>query len=157
MPPSPCSVEECRILEEVLQRVARKFRAVKFVKIIATAAVENWPDRNLPTLFVYRGGELRTQLLGIKRIGGRGVTPEGGWDSAYVHGRSDRRRNKRKRLTTFFPVPHTDLEWWLASQKIVETEMEEDPRAASKKGSVLLRGGGARRGYAEDDDGEDSD
>ena len=73
------SVEECRLLnEQVLPPVARKFKAVKFVKIVATSAVENWPDRNLPTLFIYRGGELQTQLLGVKRLGGRGATPDGG-------------------------------------------------------------------------------
>jgi hypothetical protein len=70
-------VDECRIFDEVLLATARKFRAVKFVKITATAAVENWPDRNLPTLFIYHDGELKHQLIGIKRLGGKGVRPVG--------------------------------------------------------------------------------
>jgi len=57
--------------------VAPRFRAVKFVKIVSTAAIENWPDRNLPTLFVYHDGELKGQQLTIKKLGGRSVTPAG--------------------------------------------------------------------------------
>jgi hypothetical protein len=64
-------VEDCRVLEEVLRAVAAKFKAVKFLKIRSTSAIENWPDRNLPTLFVYRDGELRTQMLGLKKVGGK--------------------------------------------------------------------------------------
>lgn len=155
-------MDECQLLDEVLQRVARQFKAVKFVKIIATAAVENWPDRNLPTIFVYRGGELRTQLLGIKRLGGRGVTPGGkecGCCCAVVVVVVLFEANTRLLIefALSFCYVMADVEWWLASHGIVETEMEEDPREAGKKGSVLLRGSGARRGYAEDEDGEDSD
>lgn len=70
-------VMECRLLEQVLLSIARKFKAVKFVKILSTAAVENWPDRNLPTLFLYHDGKLQTQLLGIKKLGGQSTTPAG--------------------------------------------------------------------------------
>ena len=68
---------ECRLLEKVLTQVAHKFKAVKFTKIVSTSAVENWPDYNLPTLFVYHEGELKTQTLGIKKLGGRSITPAG--------------------------------------------------------------------------------
>ena len=93
-------------------------KAVKFLKILSTAAVENWPDRNLPTLFLYKGGELRTQLLGLKKVGGRGMGVE-------------------------------DLEWWLAGEGVVETEMEEDPRRKRVGG---LRRAVVERGYAEDEE-----
>jgi hypothetical protein len=72
-------VVECRLLEEVLLAAARQFRAVKFLKIVSTNAVENWPDRNLPTLFVYHDGELSTQLLGLKKLGGRSTNLKGTW------------------------------------------------------------------------------
>jgi hypothetical protein len=42
-----------------------------------------------------------------------------------------------------------DLEWWLASHDIVETEMEENPR----KGATVRRVGGRRT--AGDDSDED--
>lgn len=114
-------VEECRLLEEILREMARKFKAIKFVSIVATAAVENWPDRNLPTLFIYQDGALKTQLLGLKKVGGRSTTAK-------------------------------DLEWWLASEGIVETEMEEDPR---RSGGVGRGRPTIQRGYAEDDEDDD--
>lgn len=77
---------ECRLLEEVLLAAARQFRAVKFLKIVSTNAVENWPDRNLPTLFVYHDGELSTQLLGLKKLGGRSTNIKGTWHSTNLWG-----------------------------------------------------------------------
>ncbi len=64
------SLEECRVMEEVLRVVARNHRDVKFVSIQAQHAVENWPTRNCPTLFMYHKGSLQNQLLGIRKLGG---------------------------------------------------------------------------------------
>lgn len=51
------SVIECRLLEETLLQIAVKFKYIKFLKIKSTQAVENWPDRNLPSLFLYHEGK----------------------------------------------------------------------------------------------------
>ena len=88
---------ECALLDEAMATLAPKFKAVKFLKIKSTHAIESWPERNLPTIFVYNKGELKTQLLTIKALGGKSMTAD-------------------------------DLEWWLASKSILETEMNEDPR-----------------------------
>lgn len=32
--------------------------------------MENWPDRNVPTLFFYNEGELKDQILTLKSLGG---------------------------------------------------------------------------------------
>jgi len=63
-------IPHCSLLDEAMILLAPKFRAVKFVKIRSTQAVENWPDRNLPTLFVYNEGELKHQMLTAKALGG---------------------------------------------------------------------------------------
>ena len=39
----------CRLLEEV----AKKFKAVKFVKIISREAIPNYPDESTPTVLIY--------------------------------------------------------------------------------------------------------
>lgn len=121
-------VEECRLLDEILREVAFKFKSLKILKILSTAAVENWPDRNLPSLFVYKDGVLKTQMLGLKKVGGRGARAR-------------------------------DLEWWLAGEGIVETEMEEDPREEEgrerRKEGFREKVGGLRRGYAEDEEDDD--
>jgi hypothetical protein len=44
-----------------------------------------------------------------------------------------------------------DLEWYLASLDVVETELEENPR---KEGTTITRGA-ISRGYAEDSDDDD--
>lgn len=71
------SVEECRIMEAILIDIAAKFKALKIVKIRSTQAVENWPDKNLPTLFFYHDGALKNQILTLKELGGKSTTVEG--------------------------------------------------------------------------------
>lgn len=67
-------LEECQLMDNVLQAVAKAHRDVKFVSIQAQACIENWPTRNCPTLFLYKEGELKTQLLGIRKLGGMNMT-----------------------------------------------------------------------------------
>mmetsp|Transcript_19406 Transcript_19406/g.28742 ORF Transcript_19406/g.28742 Transcript_19406/m.28742 type:complete len:266 (-) Transcript_19406:45-842(-) len=70
------SVTECRIMEEALRILAPKFKEVKFLKIRATQAIENWPEKNLPTLFIYSKGALSSQIIGLSEIGGIRMKPE---------------------------------------------------------------------------------
>ena len=44
--------------------LAAKFPATKFVSILSTRCIENYPDRNLPSVFIYRDGEMKAQLIG---------------------------------------------------------------------------------------------
>jgi hypothetical protein len=79
-------------------------------------------------LFVYKDGVLKTQMLGLKKVGGRGARAR-------------------------------DVEWWLAGEGIVETEMEEDPREEEgrerRREGFREKVGGLRRGYAEDEEDDD--
>jgi hypothetical protein len=56
--------------------LAARFKYVKFVKIRSTQAIENWPERNLPTVFFYNEGELKNQLITTKSVGGKSMKPE---------------------------------------------------------------------------------
>lgn len=71
------SIVECRLVEEAMMRLAPKFKYIKFVKIRSTQAIENWPEKNLPTIFFYHGGELKTQLITLAAVGGKKMTTEG--------------------------------------------------------------------------------
>jgi Phosducin len=71
------SVVECRLVEEAMMRLAPKFKYIKFVKIRSTQAIENWPEKNLPTVFFYHGGELKTQLITLTSVGGKKMTADG--------------------------------------------------------------------------------
>lgn len=55
-----------------------------------------------------------------------------------------------------------DLEWYLASQGIVETDLEENPARARGANSIKMRRGGKagskeRQGSEDEDDNDDGD
>ena len=66
-------VRESRLMGEVFAALAARHKATKFLKIRSTACIEGWPDRNLPTLIVYHGGEMVEggQIMGLAHCGGR--------------------------------------------------------------------------------------
>ncbi|RYH12678.1 hypothetical protein EON65_37610 [archaeon] len=68
---------ECNLLDEALAVLAEKFKYVKFLRIKYNQAIENWPERNLPTLFVYQSGSLATQLITLKQVGGTRMNAAG--------------------------------------------------------------------------------
>uniref|UniRef100_A0A7S3JXT9 Phosducin domain-containing protein n=2 Tax=Aureoumbra lagunensis TaxID=44058 RepID=A0A7S3JXT9_9STRA len=57
-------IEACQILDAMLVGLAKEYRALKFVRIRARAAVENWPEDKVPVLFLYYHGEMKHQLFG---------------------------------------------------------------------------------------------
>lgn len=57
-------------MNKYLIQLAAKNRAVKFLKIIATDCIRNYPDRNLPTLLIYGEGDIKKQMVGIGSLGG---------------------------------------------------------------------------------------
>ncbi|KAG8258043.1 viral IAP-associated factor homolog [Homalodisca vitripennis] len=54
----------CALLNQHLNQLASKFRATKFLKSVSTTCIPNYPDKNLPTIFVYFEGEMKSQLIG---------------------------------------------------------------------------------------------
>jgi hypothetical protein len=57
-------VQLCAVLNEHIKHLARKYANVKFIKSISTTCIPNYPDKNLPTLFIYYEGEMKKQLVG---------------------------------------------------------------------------------------------
>jgi Arc/MetJ-type ribon-helix-helix transcriptional regulator len=60
-------VERTGSVENAVQVLAPKFSTVKFVTIPSGAAIPNWPEDNLPTIFLYRYGKLQTELIRVKQ------------------------------------------------------------------------------------------
>lgn len=71
------SLVECQLMDEAIKVLAKKFPMVKFLRIKSTHAVEDWPERNLPTLFLYHGGELQHQLMTLQSVNGTAMLPDG--------------------------------------------------------------------------------
>merc|ERR1712070_349950 len=61
--------EESIIFSRVVNQVAKKFRAVKFVRIGSRDCIENWPDSNVPSLLLYRNGIMIQQIIGLENCG----------------------------------------------------------------------------------------
>lgn len=59
-------IETCRLLAGYLDTLAAKYPATKFVSIVGDQCIPNYPDRNLPTLLIYRNGELHRQIVGLR-------------------------------------------------------------------------------------------
>ncbi|XP_048208362.1 phosducin-like protein 3 [Perognathus longimembris pacificus] len=64
----------CALINQHFSELARKFPDVKFVKAISTTCIPNYPDRNLPTIFVYLGGDIKAQFIGPLVFGGMNLT-----------------------------------------------------------------------------------
>lgn len=69
-------VDACEMVERATLELARRFPSIKFVSIAASAANENWPPHNLPTMFCYRDGRLQRQMIGVEEFGGHGITTD---------------------------------------------------------------------------------
>ena len=67
----------CALLNQYLTTLAAKFPATKFLKSISTVCIPNYPDKNLPTVFVYFEGDLKKQMVGPLAFGGMNITMDG--------------------------------------------------------------------------------
>ena len=50
-------------LTSQLEIIAAKYPRIKIVSIVGNKCIENYPDRHLPSLFLYRNGSLRRQFI----------------------------------------------------------------------------------------------
>lgn len=70
----------CSLINQYLASIARKYPATKILKSISTTCIPNWPDANLPTLFIYRNGNMVKQIVGPIELRGMKLTePELEW------------------------------------------------------------------------------
>jgi len=66
----------CSLINEYMSRLAPKFPCTKFIKAISTTCIPNYPDKNLPTIFVYYEGNMKGQLIGPEQFRGMKLTEE---------------------------------------------------------------------------------
>lgn len=64
------------MLEECLTELAKKYPQSKFVKIISTECIPNYPDKNVPTVLIYKDTQCLQHLIGLAPFGGPRTTPE---------------------------------------------------------------------------------
>lgn len=64
----------CTLINQYLNTLAKKFPMTKFLKSISTTCIPNWPDSNLPTIFIYHSGNMVKQFIGPIELRGMKLT-----------------------------------------------------------------------------------
>ncbi|XP_058798686.1 viral IAP-associated factor homolog [Phymastichus coffea] len=64
----------CSLINQYLSSLARRFPTIKFLKSISTTCIPNYPDINLPTIFVYQNGNMVKQFVGPIELRGMKLT-----------------------------------------------------------------------------------
>ena len=64
----------CALVNEYMNRLAPRFPTTKFIRAISTTCIPNYPDKNLPTIFVYHEGALKSQIIGPEQMRGMNLT-----------------------------------------------------------------------------------
>lgn len=61
---------ESRILGEIWREIAQKYGDVKFCQIRANMCIEGYPEKNCPTVLIYKDGDIRRQLVTLRELQG---------------------------------------------------------------------------------------
>ncbi|KAK1700998.1 phosducin family protein [Colletotrichum godetiae] len=61
---------ESRVLSELWKQAAQEYGEVKFCEMRADKAIENYPERNCPTILVYKNGDIAKQVVTLMQMGG---------------------------------------------------------------------------------------
>lgn len=60
---------ESRLLTELWRELARKYGDIKFCEMRADLCIEGYPEKNTPTILVYRDGEVKEQIITLRSLG----------------------------------------------------------------------------------------
>ena len=122
---------ESRLLSELFRQAAAKYPEVKFCECVAQMCIENYPEKNCPTILVYKNGDLAKNLIKL-----------------------DEMRGQETRL------PHLEA-WMVAQGVIAQNDMrrrnrdeEATEREERNAMGMGIRSGKKDRGDSDDDDWE---
>eukprot|EP00808_Paulinella_micropora_P014466 g547.t1 len=68
------TLPDSRLMAQHLETVARKFKAVKFLRIQYSDCIPNYPEAKTPTLIIYKDDDLKAQQVGLSLFGGQRMT-----------------------------------------------------------------------------------
>ncbi|KAA8895024.1 phosducin [Sphaerosporella brunnea] len=61
---------ESKLLSELFRQAAHKFPEIKFCEIVGNMCIENYPEKNCPTILVYKDGDLAKNLIRLGEMKG---------------------------------------------------------------------------------------
>jgi hypothetical protein len=68
---------ESRVMIEVWRQLAQRFGDVKFCQIRADLCIEGYPEKNTPTVLIYKDGDIKKQIVTLRELKGGHTTAEG--------------------------------------------------------------------------------
>lgn len=60
---------ESRLLTQLWRELARTYGDIKFCEMRADLCIEGYPEKNTPTILVYRHGEVKEQIITLRSLG----------------------------------------------------------------------------------------
>lgn len=61
---------ESRVLSDLWRQAAKEYGDIKFCEMRASQAIENYPEKNCPTILVYKNGDIVKQVVTLVTVGG---------------------------------------------------------------------------------------
>ncbi|RJE16930.1 phosducin family, partial [Aspergillus sclerotialis] len=58
------------VLSELWRQAARKYGDVKFCEMRADLCIEGYPEKNTPTILVYKDGDIKRQIVTLAQLNG---------------------------------------------------------------------------------------
>lgn len=68
---------ESRIMIEHWRDLAKRFGDVKFCQMRADLCIEGYPDKNTPTVLVYKDGDIKRQIVTLMQLAGPRTSAQG--------------------------------------------------------------------------------
>lgn len=66
----------CALINQQINHLSRKYPQIKFLKSISSVCIPNFPDQNLPAMFIYHNGKIHKQMVSELSFGGMNMTVE---------------------------------------------------------------------------------
>jgi len=68
--------EASRLMETIFENLAPKFKTVKFLKLLASSTIQNFPLEHCPTVMAYRQGKVLGQFVKLDAFAGSKTTAD---------------------------------------------------------------------------------
>lgn len=66
----------CALINQFMTELALRNPTTKFLKSIASTCIPNFPEKNLPSIFIYHEGQMKKQIVGPIELRGEKLTIE---------------------------------------------------------------------------------
>lgn len=94
----------CALINQFMVNLATRYPETKFLKSIATTCIPNFPEKNLPSVFIYYEGQLKKQIIGPIELRGEKLTNDefeymlGQYDAIKTEIKEDPRQQVKDKL-----------------------------------------------------------